>query len=239
MNYVAIDPSLISSGLVVNGKLYNYCRESDAYNKKDLKKWFKLAEEHITYRFVDYRKFKTYSEGEVIKLKDYDKITDMIIKDILDNINTKEETIVKIEGYSFSSSAGPLIDLVTFSTLLRKKLFDKVSENIEILAPSTLKQESCKLTYKPIDIGVKKEKLEWRNNEGIAGGKFDKFHMGKSLIENTTLDHPYVVLLRSLQKEMSEISKVPKPFEDQSDAFLLYLLCKRDGEKTLNNKNNI
>jgi hypothetical protein len=42
-----------------------------------------MAEEYSTLRFVEYREFKDYSEGELIKLKDYDKITDTIIDDIL------------------------------------------------------------------------------------------------------------------------------------------------------------
>jgi hypothetical protein len=42
-----------------------------------------MAEEYSTLRFVEYREFKDSPEGELIKLKDYDKITDTIIDDIL------------------------------------------------------------------------------------------------------------------------------------------------------------
>ena len=44
MNIVAIDPSLISTALVVNGKMINYCRESKVYGKTGMSKWFKLDE---------------------------------------------------------------------------------------------------------------------------------------------------------------------------------------------------
>ena len=44
MNIIGIDPSLISTGMVINGKLFNYCRESDAINKSGLGKWFKHSE---------------------------------------------------------------------------------------------------------------------------------------------------------------------------------------------------
>lgn len=230
MNFIGIDPSLISTAVVVNGKIFNYCRESDAYNKKDMKKWFKYADEHVTYRFVSYRKFTNYSDGEIIKLKDYDSITDMIIKDIKDNL-IEGETYIKIEGYSFASNAGDIIDLVTFSTLLRKKLFDQISENIMVLAPSTLKQESCKLTYEPVDIGVKKEKLEWRNHQGLSGGKFTKREMYLSLTENKKMDFIWLDHLRSIEKEILEMSKVPKPYEDVNDSILLYILCKKEFEK--------
>jgi hypothetical protein len=44
------------------------------------------------------------------------KITDTIIDDIL-HIDKSLPTKIGIEGYSFSSNAGAIIDLVTFSTL--------------------------------------------------------------------------------------------------------------------------
>ena len=56
MNLIGIDPSLISTGLVVNGNIYNYCRESDALNKSGLSKWFKLCEQYISLKFINYRK---------------------------------------------------------------------------------------------------------------------------------------------------------------------------------------
>ena len=126
MNIVAIDPSLISTALVVSSgdtfKIYNYCRESDVYGKKGITKWYKLAEQWLNYSLIQYREFKDYSEGELTKLKDYDKITDQIIKDIHDNIDKTQETIIGIEGYNFGAQVGDLVDLVTFSALLRKKL---------------------------------------------------------------------------------------------------------------------
>ena len=124
MNIIGIDPSLISTGLVVNGKIFNYCRESDACNKSGLSKWFKLCEEYVNLRFIQYQKITSYSEGEISKLIDYDKITNMIISDIELNIDKSKPTKIGIEGFSFSSAYGDLIDLVTFSTLLRKKLYD-------------------------------------------------------------------------------------------------------------------
>ena len=55
MNIIGLDPSLISTGLVVNGKLFNYCREKDATNKSGLSKWFKYAESDLTLRYIEYR----------------------------------------------------------------------------------------------------------------------------------------------------------------------------------------
>lgn len=229
-NIIAIDPSLISTALVIstpnNFKMFNYCRKDKVYNKKGLSKWFKTAEEYIFYRFIEYRKYNNYSEGELIKLKDYDKISDMIIKDILDNIDNDLPIKIGIEGYSYSSNAGAIIDLVTFSTLLRKKLFDLVSENILIVSPSTLKLESCKLTYPPIikETGKRTKKIteEYRNSIGIAGGKFTKIDVYMSIVENNMWDDKWVEHCKSILDDINDVTTIPKPYEDVNDAFILY-----------------
>ena len=234
-NIVAIDPSLISTALVVSSgdsfKMYNYCRESDAYGKKGLTKWFKFAEEHIIYQFIEYREFADYSEGELTKLKDYDKITDQIIDDILKNINPKLETKIGIEGYNFGAQVGDLVDLVAFSTLLRKKLYDKVSTDISVLSPSTLKLESCKLTYQPIikEIGGKNPRKEyiWKSNIGMPGGKFTKFDMYYAIIENNDLNDYWSKHCKLMKEDITKVTKIPKPYEDINDSWLLYQIIKR------------
>lgn len=231
-NIVAIDPSLISTAMVVGKgdsfKIFNYCRESKVVGKKGLTKWFKFAEDLVTYKYVEYREYTDYSEGELIKLKDYDKISDDIINDILQNIDVSLKTKIGIEGYSFSSAAGDIIDLVTFSTILRKKLYDQISTDILVLSPSTLKLESCKLTYAPINIGVKKEKWVYKNNIGISGGSFTKHDMYLSIIENESLNDRWSGLCRILKTDIMGSSKVPKPFEDINDAWLLYKILERN-----------
>jgi len=236
-NIVAIDPSLISTAVVIsNGntlKMYNYCREKDVYGKKGMNKWYKYAEQYVTYKFVTYREFVDYSEGEMTKLKDYDKITDQIVDDILANINPNLKTKIGAEGFTFGAKSGDLLDLVTFSTLLRKKLYDKVSEDITILSPSTLKLEACKLTYQPIikEIGGKNPRKEyiWKNTFGMPGGLFTKHDMFYSIIENENLNDEWTNLCRSLKSEIASISKVPKPFEDISDSHILYNVIKKGG----------
>ena len=226
MNIIGLDPSLISTGLVVNGKLFNYCREKDANNKSGLSKWFKYAGPELTLRYIEYREYDNYSDGELIKLKDYDKITSMIIKDIEDNIDKSQPTKIGIEGYSYASDAGAIIDLVTFSTLLRKKLFDYISQDITVFSPASLKLESCKLTYPPINEGKKKEKWVYKNNDGVAGGSFTKHGMFLAIIENANLNDGWTNLCRSLKGDIMGASKVPKPFEDVNDGFSIYNILK-------------
>ena len=200
-----------------------------------MSKWFKSAEQYCTYRFISYREFSNYSDGELIKLKDYDQITEMIINDILENIKSNEESVVGIEGYNFGATVGDLIDLVTFSTLLRKKLFDRVSENIIVMSPSTLKLEACKLTYEPIvkEIGkkVKRIEYEWRNKLGISGGKFTKRDMALCIIENDKINHDWFKYLKSIKSELLEVKDIQKPHEDINDAVLIYHVLKSDFQK--------
>jgi len=226
MNFVGLDPSLISTAMVVNGKLFNYCREKDAMNKSGFSKWFKYCEDKVNFRFIQYRETNNYSEGELIKLKDYDKITDQIVKDIDDNIDKSQPTKIGIEGYSYSSDAGAIIDLVTFSTLLRKKLFDYISTDITVFSPSTLKLESCKLTYPPINEGKKKEKWVYRNAYGISGGSLTKHGMFMCIVDNNKIKDEWSTLCKTMKDDIMSTSKVPKPFEDISDAFLIYHILK-------------
>lgn len=234
-NIIAIDPSLISTALIVSSgdsfKIYNYCRESDAYSKKGMTKWFKSAEQYVDYKFVKYREFKDYSEGELTKLRDYDRIIDQIIEDILINIDVKLETKIGIEGYNFGAQVGDLVDLVVFSTLLRKKLYDKISQDITILSPATLKLESCKLTYPPIikEVGGKNPRQEyiWRNKIGMPGGKFTKLDMYYAIIENDNLNDYWSKHCKLIKDDITSITKIPKPYEDVNDCWFLYNIIKK------------
>lgn len=229
-NIVSIDPSLISTAMVVNGKIYNYCRESDATTKSGLSKWFKLSEPYCEYRYIQYTKFSSYTEGELTKIRDYDRITSQIINDLKSEIDPNLDTWVLSEGYNFGAQVGDLVDLVTFSTLLRKKIIDYVTPNLTILSPSSLKLETCKLTYKPIEkeVGKKKKRieLEWRNPLGVSGGKFTKVDMARAIIDDQTISHPWYNYLKSIQNDILSQKDIKKPLEDVNDAILLYFIAK-------------
>ena len=228
INVIGIDPSLISTAICINGKLINYCRESDVMGKTGMKKWFKMCDHLVSYKYITYGKFSNYSEGEIVKLNDYDKITDLMFDDMKSNIDPRFPTKVGIEGYSFSSAAGDIIDLVTFSTLLRKKIYDRITQDLNILSPSTLKMETCRFTYDPVDIGKKKPKLDWRNKQGISGGKFKKPEMFLAIIENDKLDDDWSKYMRQISDEILANKNISKPLEDVNDAYLLYQILLLD-----------
>jgi hypothetical protein len=240
MNYIGIDPSLISTAVVINGDIINYCRESSVLTKSGMSKWFKSAEQYCQYKFIEYSKFESYSEGELTKLKDYDEITDLIIGDIISKIDISKETYIGIEGYNFGAQVGDLVDLVAFSTLLRNKLWYKVSKNITVFSPTSLKLEACKFTYQPIikEVGkkVKRIEYEWRNPLGIPGGKFIKTDMARAIIDNTIVSNDkWFVYLKSIQVEILSLKNIPKPHEDINDAVLLYHIIRKMIENNTKN----
>ena len=131
-------------------------------------------------------------------------------------------------------SAGDIIDLVTFSTLLRKKLFDQISEDITVMSPSTLKLESCKLTYPPIvtETGkkVKKVKIEYRNTLGMSGGKFTKTDMFMAIVENNEMLDFWTKHCKLVKSDVLGVATIPKPYEDVNDAFLIYNVLKKENQ---------
>jgi len=237
-NHIGIDPSLISTGVCIMNnnepKLFNWCREKDAEGKKGLFKWFNMASQYTEYHYVKYTDWEGYSNGEITKITDYDRITDNIIETIRLNLDHRLPSKVAIEGYSYASSAGDIIDLVTFSTLLRDKILKNITTDVTVLAPSTLKLNSCKMSYSPVlkMVGKKKPKAiyEHRNPFGIPGGSFTKTDMLMSIIEGP-YDDKWSNLLRQLKGDFIELSKVPKPFEDLNDAYLVCQSLFREEKK--------
>lgn len=230
MNIITIDPSLSCTAMVINDKKFIYTTHDTAKTKTGkLKNWFELCKDLITYRFHDNINEDDHVLSEVLKFKLFLDLTNNIKTDILANIDIKNPITVAIEGYSHSSNAGPLIDLVTFGTLLRwnvMTLNDNV--NMIIIPPTQLKLKAAQLTYPPIEKGVKVKKYEWRNNEGVSGGGFTKIDMCKALLENDNLTCEWVAMLRDNKEDILNLKNIPKPIEDMNDAKLLYeILLKK------------
>ncbi|TXG84826.1 MAG: hypothetical protein E6R13_02695 [Spirochaetes bacterium] len=222
-NYIGIDTSLSSTGLYIILKdgtefYYNY------RNTDKLTKWHKTLD-YVTYKDYENIKVDNYSDTEVAKIIQYNKITNMIVHDILQHC-VPEETVIVTEGYSFSSSnTSSLIDLICYATLLRNKLISMTFNNFIIKAPSTLKLETCSLTYKPIvkEIGGKNPRKEYiyKNDEGIAGGKFTKREMLKSAFDNKKLNIRITKTLLFVKSELLKMKMIPKPIDDLMDGVWL------------------
>lgn len=225
MNYIGIDPSIKCTALVVNDKKFVYAT-SDLVETKSgkLTKWFELSSSLLNVRITDHTKTsKIHSDSEINKLKSYLKTANLILNDIKSNIDMNEPIKIGIEGYSYSSASGPLIDLVTLGTLIRNACIT-ITQDVKVLQPSTVKIEAAKLAYTPIKKGKKEE---WRNKNGIAGGSFKKRDMFNSLLDNINLTNdPWVEFLRLYSDELLKNKDIPKPFEDMNDAKIVYEVVK-------------
>lgn len=230
-NIICIDPSLSCTAVVVNDRKAVFTTTNTAMTKTmRYNKWFDLCDPYVDVHLHDFDKSKlSFAATEVSKLKSYDLITTNIISyiqaELLASGRDKNPSKVYIEGYSFSSAAGPLIDLVTFGTLLRSKLYYGISTDLTVITPSELKMYAAMLTYTPVMEG---KKLTYRNGDGVSGGKFKKHEMFKALIENGQLNCEWLGLLREHASDILAAKSIPKPIEDINDAKLMYEIAKLD-----------
>lgn len=227
MDIITIDPSLTCTAVCINGTFHVYASTHIAFTKSGkLKGWFEQMEPYAEFKFFDqYDSSLPYSQLEVAKLSTYDFITDSIMSDIALNLHQDaNDALVCIEGYSYSSATSAIIDLVTFSTLLRSKLQKELHAKLIVVSPSTLKVKACEFTYGEC-VNDKGKIIPCRNPDGISGGRFKKHEIFKALIDNPQLaEDPYVNLLRNDFIGIMYLASVPKPVEDINDSKILYEL---------------
>jgi hypothetical protein len=225
INIVTIDPSLTSTALTINGRMFSLASEHIALTKKlEYNKWFSLASDHCDIHLIDssYKDESSYALLETYKLETFQRTANLIRKLVDIHCHVHYNTLVLIEGYSYSSVAGPLIDLVTLGTLIRRNFFSRYETELVVMSPSSVKKMAAKLTYPAIDIGKKVTKLEYRNNEGIAGGNFKKHDMYNVLTENDSIQTDWVNFLRDQKSVIFDSKKIPKPIEDLNDSAVMY-----------------
>jgi hypothetical protein len=215
-NYIGIDISINSTAVYIESN--NGYKILSINNKKDNNIYIKELNRHgVEFIHTDRKKSTDYSDNEVIKLKHYDNVATMLLNKCLENIDVNEKTYCQIEGYSFSKNTSSILDIVSLSTLIRTYLLKNIKDiNISIISPSSLKLEACKLSYEPINIGIKKPKLIYTNKEGIAGGSFKKPHMYKALLDSN-IDFPLRDFLFEY-RHLCDRDKIPNPIEDIVDA---------------------
>jgi hypothetical protein len=213
MIYIGIDSSLNSTAVSI------YKNETFSYhvytNKKENYKWIKNTKNIINYNFHTYDDKTEFSENEIDKLLKYNDITNNIINDI--NNIVDDETIVYMEGFSYNATAGFLINLVEFGTLIKIKLLQNKLIKIEIIPPSSLKKYVGELAYEQDKKGVS------RNENGLAAGSFKKPDMMIALLkicEKYNINNDYVKYLNENKNELLLSKTLVKPFEDINDAFL-------------------
>jgi len=237
MNIVAIDPSTTCTGICINGKkMIAVAQENLALSKKgDFGKWFEIASSSCEIKTYEvYEKKSTFTYAEIEKLKYYQTIADIVTSTIEQNCKP-EKTKVCIEGFSYSSKAGNLIDLVTFSTLVRSRLLHSGYELV-VVPPMSLKQGAARLVYPKVDVKNKdrdpslkplKPKFMHLNPDGIPGGKFKKHEMLRAISDSDFSDD-WKKFIDANFSDINEMKSVPAPIADLNDAYLLYHCIKAD-----------
>lgn len=225
MNLIGIDISIDSTGV--------YIKRSDEdiiFNCTTLKKnvgWIKKTMDTIDYEFINYtyKDIDNYTESEIIKIREFDHVTDLIYNKIFGNIDKKEKTIIAIEGYNFGRKGNSLIDIVTFSTLLRIKLLRLPKlEKLIIVSPKTLKSEAAAISYGFVT-DKKGKKIINKNKNGMSGGNFDKRDMLEAFM-NTNGNDKLSKILNKYNMDILKLKNVPKPIDDLVDSFFLMSILK-------------
>lgn len=226
MNFIGIDISINSTAIFIENEKEQHILSWT--NKKDNNIYIKeLARCGVQFFHQNKDSSKDYSKNEVIKLRYFIDVANSMCEEILKRINSKEKTYCQIEGYSFSKNTSSILDLVALSSIIRSKLLENIEGiDISIISPASLKLESCKLVYPPINVGIKKEKLEWRNNEGISGGNFKKPQMFRAILEGK-INTPIFEMLETY-RDLMDREKIPNPIEDIIDATFACKIKKRD-----------
>jgi len=227
MNLVGIDISIDSCAVSMSRK-----EEIIVSNFTTLKKnvgWIKKTMDLIDYEFINYtyKDIDNYTENEIMKLREFDHVTDLIFNKIVGNIDKKDNSLISVEGYNYSMrNTNSLIDIVSFSTMLRLKLLKVPKlEKIIIISPMTLKSFACEITY-GYTITKSGKKIINKNPSGIAGGKFDKKHMMEAFM-NLGGEDKLSIVLNKYKEELLKLKNVPKPIDDLIDADFLRRIINR------------
>lgn len=235
MNIIGIDTSVNSNAICLKTK--NLEKIFVYTNKKENYKWIKKTNDIVQYYHYNIEKKNSYSEQEVENLIKFSYISNNILKDILKNIDTNDETSLRIEGYNYNKGTpGRLIDLVSIGQSIRINLIQKIPniKEIHIIAPKRLKTLSCEYAYgKPeqaISEKTGKPLKKWfpsKNPQGIKGGDFTKKEMFEALV-HSNIDSIIMNFYKEYFEELTNLKDIVKPIEDINDAIWLANIKKED-----------
>jgi len=227
MNYIGIDISLNSTAIYIENdkglmKILSFT------NKKSNNKYIETLKKYdVDFYFINKKNEKDYSKNEIIKIKHYDLISDNIVKNIKKYIDETKNTYCLCEGYSFSKNTSSILDIVSLSTMIKLKLINNINNfEMSIIAPTSLKLETCKMVYEPVDVGKKKVILEYRNHDGLKGGSFKKHEMYKSMLDGN-IKSPITSYLFE-NSEILDMKKIPNPIEDIIDSIFACKIKKSE-----------
>jgi hypothetical protein len=224
-NFIGIDISLNSTAVYI--ETGDKKTVLSFTSKKDNNIWInELKSAGVVFTHLYRKSSSDYSSNEILKLIDFSNLSVQIVDIILPYLDQDLKTFCNIEGYSFSRNTSSILDIVSLSTLVKTELLTRIPDiEMSIISPLSLKLEACKLVYPPIEIGVKKKKYKWVNDQGIAGGSFKKQQMFKAFIDGK-IDTPiYNILFH--HKDLMDREKIPNPIEDIVDSIFCLKVLRR------------
>lgn len=131
-------------------------------------------------------------EDQRIKIRNANELSNQIIEVISPYLESVEA--INIEGFSFGSKGNSFIDLITYNTFLKTKLYQLVPERIWVLPPKTVKK-----IY-------------------TGNGNASKCMMVDSFMKE---EHPLKDKIDHLGFVKEGDYTIPKPIDDLVDAFAL------------------
>ena len=200
MNYIGIDFSLNSPGMVIRTPDELHWR-SFANNVKINNKPFryhKMFQEKIpNFLLHEYNrdKSKNYSENEVLKIDSAHRISDLIMSEIVN----WAPCAIGFEGYSYGSKGNSLIDIVTYTSIVRSDIRRILPEApFHVFSPTEVKKRAGK-------------------------GNLNKWGMLEAFLKEE-IDDPMLQVLKDEQEEVFKLKDIPNPIPDLVDAYWVSLL---------------
>lgn len=140
------------------------------------------------------RTSKDSIEDQRIKLRNANELSDLIIERIEEK-NIKKADRINIEGFSYASKGNSFIDLITYNTFLKTKLYQIVGDRIFVIPPKTLKKR-------------------YTNNGNATKCDMLRSYMSKN-------DNELTSKIKQLIEVKEEEFNIPKPIDDIIDSIAL------------------
>lgn len=211
MTYITIDFSLNSPGICIyhhnNYTFFSYLKPKSGTKKEQaIQADVSKLSDVILVEQPDFTNKLNYSSAELAKIHRYITTSDEIINVIKEVTRGATEYTFAFEGTSFGSKMGTnnIIDMAAGAAILKMKLIDTFQpENIETVAPSTIKKHAGK-------------------------GNMSKVELWEKFLQNELKDEQLEAseFLQFCQTQIGETSKIPKPFDDLVDAYFLNHLLR-------------
>jgi len=211
MTYITIDFSLNSPGICIyhNNKytFFSYLKPKSGTKKEQaIQAEMSKLSDVVFVEQPDFTNKLNYSSAELAKIHRYITTSEDIIRVIKETTKGSTNYIFAFEGTSFGSKMGTnnIIDMAAGAAILKMKLIETFQpENIETIAPSTIKKHAGK-------------------------GNMSKVELWGKFLSNTLEDEKLEAsdFLKFCQTEIGETTKIPKPFDDLVDAYFLNSLLR-------------